>query len=349
MPRDILTPLPAELILPGIIRRSDKNIANLAPNTKAPVRGLEMDYFFDTDYLNASLSAHCPQLRLHQSLNDLWEVPSLLTASWMDMHELDIPLVNTSIIEKPSLVGTQLKTFIDKKSPPAERKHPVRFNLHVTNWVWPTESDGADFARHFGRILRVRTDARELAAAALFNLHTRFDLQLDPRKGLRNDSFVGVHLRTEVDTLNKELPSYEEQAAYYLDYAVRSGNRIAYLATGATQANITAFVARARDFNVTVVLKKDILVDPKYTDALDRFSYDQRALVDYEIMLRAGLMTGTSDSPFAWNLALRRRNVYGGGDGAVETVGEIVQFRDRFSTIFGKGKAGRIMQATIWP
>ncbi|KAH8905527.1 hypothetical protein BR93DRAFT_804020 [Coniochaeta sp. PMI_546] len=340
----------AELILPGIIRRNDKNIADVYPNAKAPIRGNEMDYFFDVDHLNASLSTYCPQLRVYRSLNDLWEVPSLLTAYPMSIGELGIQLVNTSIIEKPSLVSTQVKTYVNQKSPPADRKHPVRFNMRVTNWVWPTESDGAEFARHFGRILRVRTDARELAAAALFNLHKQFNLRIDPRQGIKNDSFVGVHLRTEVDTAsNDKFPSYEEQAAYYLDYAVRSGNPLVFLATGATQANITAFVERARDFNITTVLKKDSLFDPEYKAALDRFSYDQRSLVDYEIMLRAGLMTGTSESPFAWNLAMRRRNAYGGSSAVETTGGDFVQFKDRFSTIFGKGEAGRIMQATIWP
>jgi hypothetical protein len=337
--------------LPGIIRRSKQNIANVAPDAKAPIRGEEMEYFFDTDHLNASLSTHCPQLRVHRSLSDLWEVPSLLApVATFDVGHVGIRLVNGSIIEKPDLVGTQLKTFVNEKSPIADRKHPVRFNLKRTNWVWPTESDGAAFAKHFGRILRVRTDARRLAAAALYDLHKRFDLRIDPRQGIKNDSFVGVHLRTEPDmATNTKFPSYEEQAAYYLDYAVRSGNPIVYLATGATESNITAFVTRARELDITTVLKKDILVDPQDRALLDRFTYDQKALVDYEIMLRAGLMTGTSESPFAWNLALRRRNAYGGTD-AVETTGsDFVQFKDRYSTIFGKGADGRRYQATVWP
>ncbi|KAK3936547.1 hypothetical protein QBC46DRAFT_26647 [Diplogelasinospora grovesii] len=66
-------------------------------------------------------------------------------------------------------------------------------------------------------------------------------------------------------------------------------------------------------------------------------------------MLRAGLMTGTSESPFAWNLAMRRRNAYGGTRGVETTGADYVQFKDRFSTIFGKGADGRVLQATIWP
>ncbi|KAB5536650.1 hypothetical protein GE09DRAFT_1140763 [Coniochaeta sp. 2T2.1] len=347
----------AELILPGIIRRNDKNIADVSPNAKAPIRGQEISYFFDEDHLNASLTTFCPQLNVYRSLSDLWEIPSLLTATNFNLADLGLKLTNTSVIEEPSLVASQIRQFVNTKSPPAERKHPVRFNLRQTNWAWPTESDGAAFARHFGRILRIRTDARLLAASALFNLHKRFgDLRIDPRQGIGgDDSFVGVHLRTEVDVLSqtddaKKFPGYEEQAAYYLDYAVRSGNGVVYLATGATAANITAFVERARDFNITAVVKKDILTDAEDKSRLDGFSYDQRSLVDYEIMLRAGLMTGTSESPFAWNLAMRRRNAYGGSESAVESHGgDFVQFQDRYSTIFGKGDGGRVLQATIWP
>lgn len=309
-----------------------------------------MDYFFDTYHLNASLATYCPQLRVHRSLNDLWEVSSLLTATKFDVHELDLKLVNGSIIAEPDLISTHIKAFVTKVSPPSKRKHPVRFHLKVTNWVWPTESDGTAFARNFGRILRIRTDVRRLAAAALFNLHQRFDLRIDPRQGLRNDSFVGVHLRTEADTFNQnEYPSYEEQAAYYIDYAVRSRNPIVYLATGASEENITAFAERAKDFGITTVLKQDILAEPEEKALLNRFTYDQRALVDYEVMLRAGLMTGTSASPFAWNLAMRRRNAYGGASLVATTAADYVQFEDRYSAIFGKSDEGRVFQATIWP
>lgn len=309
-----------------------------------------MDYFFDVEHLNASLSTYCPQLRVHRSLNELWEVSSLLTATNFDTGDLGVKFVNGSIIANPALVSNRIKVFVDKKSPPAKRKRPVRFNLKITNWVWPIESDGPGFARNFGRILRIRTDARQLAASALFNLQKRFDLQIDPRRGIRNGSFVGVHLRTELDTVNNNrYPSYAEQAAYYLDYAVRSRNPIVYLATGASEANVTAFAARARNFNITTVVKKDILTEPQDKALLESFTYDQRALVDYEVMLRAGLMTGTSSSAFAWNLALRRQNAYGGVPAVETAAADYVQLSDRYSAIFGKSTEGRLLEATLWP
>lgn len=343
----------AELILPGIIPRSDKDISALVPNAKAPIRGNEMDYFFDMEHLTTTLNRYCPQLRLHRSLDELWDVASLSTAIPLSIMDAGIQLVNTSIIQYPDSVGLLLRQYINKKSPPDQRKHPVRFNLRVTQWVWPTRSDGDLFARNFGRILQIRQDARRLAAAALFNMHKRFRLRLDPRTGIKSDSFVGVHLRTEKDITDK-FPTYAEQAAYYLDYVAQSKSPVVFLATGASPQNITAFVERAKDFNVTTVMKKDILEDPEDRAALERFNYDQRALVDYEIMLRAGLMTGTSESPFAWNLALRRRNAYGETTTPMLTPESThwssnVQWKDKFSTIFGHSGTALIYQTTIWP
>jgi hypothetical protein len=343
----------AELILPGIIKRDDRNIAWTTLNTKAAIHGEDMDYFFDMEHFNATMATYCPQLRLHRSINDLWEIPSLLQSTKFSLPEANITLVNATVIADPSSVQSKLKAFVNTKSPPHLRKNPVHFKLKLTYWTWPTQSDGTSFARHFGRILRIRPDARRTAASALFNLHKRYYLGIDPRLGLQNDSFVGVHLRTEVDTLRSKtkFPTYEEQAAYYLDYAVQSKAPVVYLATGASGENITSFIDRARDFDIAVVLKHDIL-DHADVKVLDKFTYDQKALVDYEIMLRAGQMTGISESSFAWNLAMRRRNAYmTEGVNALEATktGTFTQWRDRFSTIFGRSEDGHVMQTTIWP
>lgn len=346
----LTSPLLAELIIPGIIKRSEHDISKVTPHAKAPQRGVSLDYFFDAEHLNHSLATYCPQMKLHRSLNDLWEVPSVLTAQKLAIQEVGIRIDNLGILTEPHQVGFHLQSYVNALSPPRERKHPVRFNLAATYFVWPTVSDGEHFARHFGRILRIRHDARRLAAAVLFGMQKRFGLRLDPRDGMgASDSFVGVHLRTEKDA-GSNFPPYETQAAYYLDYVVKSGAAVAFLATGASPENVTAFTERAREFNVTTVSKLDLLTDPNDAAALDQLAYDQRALVDYEVMLRAGLMTGTAQSPFAWNLAMRRRNAYGRtADPEPAPPNLSVQWKDRYSTIFGESERGPAMQLTIWP
>lgn len=346
----------AELILPGIVPRNEHDISKISPVSKAPIHGNDLDYFFDAGHLNRSMTTYCPQLRLHRSINDLWEVPSLLQAIKIEIGEVGIELdeTNKMIISHPEAVSALLTKYINTKSPPRDRKHPVHFKMKPVNFIWPTNHDGPAFARHFGRVLRIRTDARRIAAAALFNLHKRFSLDIDPRHALSTEkSFVGVHLRTEKDTLAlTEFPVYEEQASYYLDDAVGYNATVIYLATGASEQNITSFVDRAMDFGITTVLKEDIL-DPEDVSVLKKFTYDQKSLVDYEIMLRAGLMTGTSESPFAWNLAMRRGNAFRHGAVVEEEgksdLGSYREYRDKYSTIFGKSKKGPVFQATIWP
>jgi hypothetical protein len=291
-------------------------------------------------------------MKIYRSLNDLWEVPSVLTAHKISINETRIQQTDIGVIAMPENVGTQLSDYVNKLSPPDKRAHPVRFNLETTYFAWPTASDGDPFARHFGRILRTRRDARRLAAAAIFAMQQRYDLRMDPRAGIprAENGFVGVHLRTEKDAVENKFPPYEEQASAYLEYASQSAASVAFLATGASPENVTAFVQRSRELNVSTVLKRDLLLDPEEGAALAALTYDQRALVDYEVMLRAGLMTGTAQSAFAWNLAMRRRNAYGHtSDPEPTDPNSTIQWKDQYSTIFGQSKVGAAMQLTIWP
>ena len=224
----------------------------------------------------------------------------------------------------------------------------MRINLERTSFTWPTSYDDPGFTKNFGRILRIREDIRLLAASGLYNMQKRFNLNLDPRNGIKRDSFIGVHLRTEKDVAGI-FPPYETQAAYYLNYLAQNQIPLVYLATGATEDNVTAFAERAKDFGAATVLKRDIF-DPPELALLDTLSWDQRALIDYEIMLRAGLITGTSESSFAWNLAMRRKNAYGSSSESKPLNPELsIQWQDQYSTIFGDSAESEKYKATIWP
>lgn len=347
--------------MPGIIRRNDDDIADLTPgNPKGTYKSKTMDYFWDYDHLNFTLATYCPQMRIHPSMNELWNVPSVLSSIGIGLKELRVPLVKTSVIKDMTLFKKRIAEYVQEKSPLRERRMPVRFHMAATYFAWPTEADSPVLRRNWGRILRSRRDARELAASALFGLQTRFRLRLDPRRGLgaaeepsthaKADTFVGVHLRTEVDAA--KYPPYEEQAAYYLHHLQRSGAAVAFLATGASREHVATFRQRARDLNVTVVCKQDLLGGDELGMLERHLSYDQRALVDYEIMLRAGLVVGTSQSSFAWNLAMRRANLYEhvGNSNSTPAAGRSkVQWQDGYTTLFGQSEAGEALQRTIWP
>ena len=333
---------------PQIVKRDEKNIKNTMPSM--PPRGQRIDYFFDFDHLNRTLSQYCPQMKVYRSMDDLYDVPEVFTPHPMNLQNLQVPIVNGTVIENPTDLSERIKSYVDMTSPPETRRYPVRFNLAVTNWVFPTEYDSPSVAQNFGRLLRIRQDARQIAAVALYNMQKRYKLNLDPRTGIKNGKFVGVHLRTEADVVGL-FPDFDSQSALLLEYIASSKMQVAFMATGAKEEHVAAFTARARTLNATVVLKKDVLPEGgPWREVYDTFTWDQRSLVDYEIMLRAGLMAGPTESSFAWNLALRRNSALGASEGEqVLDPGLLVQWKDAYSTIFGASPRGLVFKATIWP
>ncbi|KAK3393605.1 hypothetical protein B0H63DRAFT_516785 [Podospora didyma] len=341
----------AALITPRIVKRHEKDITIIAPPVGGgPQRGEPLDYLFDFDHMNQTLSKYCPQMKIYKSLDDLYDVPAVHKAHPISLQAVGAHLINGSVIESTSILGEQIKNFTEKAVPKEKWTTPIRFHLPITNWAFRTANETESFAQSFGRILRPREDARRLSAAVLFSLHKEFGLNLDPRKGVKADSYVGIHLRTEPDAGNL-FPTYENQAAYLLDYATISKVPVAFVATGASEQNITSFAARAKDFNVTVVLKKNLLRDQEL-DLFNTLTFDQRALVDYEIMLRAGLVAGPSESSFAWNLALRRKGISKAPTALNTTAvypNSHVHYHDSLSTIFGRSEKGMVFKETIWP
>lgn len=283
-------------------------------------------------------------------MDDLWDVPEVYAIHPIDLPLLAVSTMNGTVIENMTYFSGQISQYADKESPLDTRRSPVRFNLAVTNWAFPTEYDSPSVARNFGRLLRIRKDARQVAAVALYNMQKQYKLDLDPRTGIKNGKFVGVHLRTEAD-VEGVFPGFDSQSSFLLDYITYSKKDIVFLATGATEKHVAEFTKLAKAINATVVLKKDVLPegDP-IKEVFDEFTWDQRSLVDYEIMLRAGLMAGPAESSFAWNLALRRNGAFGASEGQQGlNSSTVIQWQDAYSAIFGASVKAPVYKATIWP
>ncbi|KAK1752511.1 hypothetical protein QBC47DRAFT_305698 [Echria macrotheca] len=337
----------AELVVPRIVKRHDTQISLTTPYSGAgPVRGEPFDYLFDLDHLDQSLARFCPQMKVYRSMDELYDVPSLQKGTGMSLQVLEVPLLNGSVISDTSVLSRYIKKYIDHVSPPENRTQPVRFNLGVTNWAFTTSSDSPVFSHQFGRIIRTRQGARRLSASALHSLQRRFGFQADPHGQPENNAFVGVHLRTEEDA-RYILPKFETQARRLLDYIVSSGMKVAYLATGAEEAQIAEFERMAADLNVTVVTKKQMLHGDELR-ALNALTWDQRALVDYEVMLRAGLVVGPAQSSFSWGLALRRSG-FSGASRPAPVVNLTMEWEDGLTTLLGPAVKGPVLRQTIWP
>lgn len=385
-------PSPAQLVLPRITRRSPADIANLHGEQQA--KGQPIDYMFSSEHLLTSLQSYCPQMRVYRSLDDLYDKPSLLKPLPVSMGMVTdgaevLNGTQTSILTQPQNVTRRFAEFYERELPLEKRHYPVRVELQETVFAWPAHSDGEAFRRDFGRLLRVRDDVRLLAASGLWELGRRFGLQLDPRRGIghnpaqdRNPRFVGAHLRTEKDVATAPpregdpppvsdarpvFPGYETQAAYFLDYLAASEvpGRVVYLATGlhGEDNEVRRFTAKAAELGATVVTKRDVLSPGEVAALNNRLTWDQRSLVDYEIMLRAGFVLGIVESSFAWNLALRRGNAYGGGSNGVgaEYGGFLevpsmdpgnpgtMMWQDRYSKLFSNSDRAVSMYYGMWP
>jgi hypothetical protein len=68
-----------------------------------------------------------------------------------------------------------------------------------TFFEWPVYRDDPEFAATFGSIFRFRKDVEELAAKVLIEM-AKFT-GAEPHPTILNAPFIGVHLRTESDSL----------------------------------------------------------------------------------------------------------------------------------------------------
>lgn len=383
---------------------------------------------FSSEHLLASLRDHCPQMRVHRSLDDLYDRPSLLRPLAVNLAMLTDQFTNVDGQMVPDVAvagpaagpggGGSLRARFDdlyaRELPPASRRHPVRVDLQRAQgapFTWPAAGDGEAARRDLGRLLRVREDLRALAASALYNLARRFGLPADPRWGLAgpphggggghanaSSRLVGVHLRTEVDALGRGLgfPDYDSQASYFLGYLESSGagagagrevtrsssgsgsdsgadsrrndGRVVYLATGLLPGDddVRRFRVRAAELNATVVTKREVLGAGEVAVLNNHLTWDQRALVDYEILLRVGFLVGVVESSFAWNVAMRRGNARGGGGGEgggylglpekkpwESKMGldsqKLIMWDDRYSRLYGRAGRGAVIFKGMWP
>jgi hypothetical protein len=339
------------------------------PDAGGPVRGLPASHFFDLDNLNSVLSTYCPQMKVYQSLDDLYNVPSVLDPKTFTVHSFTSEFKNGTVLRNPHALGKQFHEWLKHESPPKTRRYPLRVHMESTLYTFPIDADEADVTRNFGRILHVRRDVRRLAAAALWTLSSRYHLDMDPRvwhsSSTVSDSYFGVHLRIERDVdEDGHFQDYPTQAASYLKHMGQSKAKIAYVASGADDArsgnggedgssayeDMLDFIRRGADMGLTVVTKRHLL-DGGDLAELRRLTWDQRALVDYEVLLRAGEVLGTGASSFAWSVALRRAHAFGRGDEGVLDPGRSLVWQDDYSTLYGKHfptETGA-MALTVWP
>jgi hypothetical protein len=295
----------ASLVLPNIVLRDSSDLSHLETGTNA-----DMSYMFDTQHFLDSIRLSCPRLHIHLSKGDIKDFEKARNAISLVPESLVYQVPITGLPDPAAWRG-QFYTWLKQFSTP-EFAGPIIVDLGRSYLQYPIYSDGESFAMSFGSILKFRSDVRVLATRALQSLVDTHSLILDLTQDVHQNAFFGIHLRTEADAV-KVWPaqdwvysSYENQSKIYLEQAPRSNTSIIYVASGdRNEVAKFAIDASKAPNNFKVTTKFDLLKGGDLEE-LQRLAWDQQALVDYLVMLKASDFAGIGHSSFAWNVALKR-------------------------------------------
>lgn len=89
---------------------------------------------FSIPKLVSSLETHCPQLKIHESLDGLYDKPSLLKPVDVNIQKFAIlfhsyDAIPTTVIAEPQRINEFVTTLMDLQLPVDKRHYPVRVHL----------------------------------------------------------------------------------------------------------------------------------------------------------------------------------------------------------------------------
>jgi hypothetical protein len=209
--------------------------------------------------------------------------------------------------------------------------------------------DSEALAADFGKILKIRADARNLATTALLKLSQLYSISLEITQPILKRIFLGAYLSTEVRGLeflkdDRVNARYDAQSKLYLDQAVQSNLSLVYLASDKV-SKIPQFVNDASSRNIAVTTKIDVLKGEDRKYLLHELTVDQQALVDYLVMPKALDFVGVGHSCFTWNVALKRHQFAR----RLDYLDGPEMFDDGLSQIYGTVRGNPEYPTGIWP
>lgn len=173
--------------------------------------------------------------------------------------------------------------------------NPVAIELTTPLLNFPIKYNTRAFSDNFGRILQFPLAQRRLAATALYALRMKYSVPVGPWK-ITPNAFFGAHLRVAADAKKAGWTGYDEQAKFLLGVAEAAGLSILYVTSESTLA--ATFKEDAKQKNFMVVTKEDLLTGKDLAE-LNDMTWDQRGLVDYEVLLRSSQFAGIQLSSFS--------------------------------------------------
>ncbi|TVY87504.1 hypothetical protein LAWI1_G008364 [Lachnellula willkommii] len=370
-------------VVPEIISRGT-TLSTLKTDINVP-----FTYFFDLEHFTASLSEACPQIHIIPNRNDLWDQPSTGKAILLSPQDLSDTLVAQTVLASPGTWSSAFKTHLNTTHPtPFSASIPILVSLETPLLQFPLSYDDTLLVANFGRMLRFREDVRRLAATVLYAMDKQFGMGFDlDLAGVRPGLFYGAHLRTAPDAKAAGWTPYARQAENYLTHARGKELSTIYLTTG-NQEDAKTFTETAANLSISVTTKEDLLAGKRFQRELvemKSLTWDQRGLIDYEVLLRSSVFGGTHESSFDWNVAMRRHVVVGdgrwarigggGGESKSYKRDEVEgnkkkrlttedekkvpgvngdyrsrqSFKDDLSIVFGPPEEGEMFELSMWP
>ncbi|KAI9047604.1 hypothetical protein LZ554_008317 [Drepanopeziza brunnea f. sp. 'monogermtubi'] len=308
----------------------------------------DMAYLFDTAHFVESLRLSCPQMRVYRTAFNIKDGENATGPVFLQPETL----IQESFGEGERFAEGWKKSFYAwlKQYQATGVEGPVIIQLGDTYLKYPLASDGTAF-HHFGKIMKIRADIRELASTALVKLTDTYD-RMGRQEPLLKNVILGAYLSTEstLEDLPQEDRSnadYATQSSLYLDHSLRCNLSVIYVASSSSQStHIPQFLKDASHFSLEAITKIELLKG-QHRKRLLGLTFDQQSTVDFLVLGRVSQFVGVGHSSFAWNIALRRRQFVMGGVEEAEAGPEALS--DALSRIFGRPGGHPEFLASMWP
>lgn len=330
-------------------------------------KGIDLSYMFDTEHLYRTLAADCPQLRfVHEDDEDM-DIPPRKDAVTVNPKLLLPEPWWGHVVKDPSqfrpALDALIATTVDAKNLHPDPKHPFRISFDDgISFSWPVAYDPPEFNADWGHLAKDPHRIRVLSARILYRLYRKFGGEGQDPSRISQDLFLGAHIRTESDAAVEGWTSFETQATHVRDTAIAAGLSAVYVATGTASdaARLSRFLAdvmipvknvggnetaEPQTSGVRVWQKWDFMDDQDLM-VMDSLTWDQMALIDLDIMLRASRFVGIWESSWSWTIALKR-HAWSKED-PYDYERHPITYEDGLSAIYGSPRGQPIIDPCMW-
>lgn len=291
----------------------------------------------------------CPQMTVYKTIEHLKEMVDrpLSNIQYIDPQQFAGDFVDISIIADPEKWRDTFDNWLNNTVPFALPEWKAWIDINTPLLQFP-QSYQPNVSRSLGRVVQFPQETRRLAAIIYWELSRQFNFTVDPgATGIANNTYYGAHLRTAKDAKVAGFTPFDLQVSFYLDRAQASNLSVIY-ASSDNPGDVSRFAKQAWSSHRINVTSKNDLLKLKDLEALKKLSWDQQALVDYDVLVKASQFGGIFDSTFSSMAAVRRHTVSRVEDCYSEEMEEDVAWGDEFTRIYGGRGANRRFFEAMW-